>query len=117
MSDGVIERPLAIMEDIVAGGREYVKERINAEGVEDIHSLVLTEKRMEKAVRLPYSCAISFYGEVIAGVKELEEYCRNQKESSSPYILKRFHNRIHEEYEIGESELVRCTNYLVCKDV
>lgn len=115
-SDDVVERAHAIIEGIVTGGQEALEKMINVEGIENIHSLVLTEKCMKKPIRLPYSCAISFYGEVIAGVEEIKEYCKNQTESSYPYILKRCHDITIEEGETGESETVRCTNYLICKD-
>lgn len=115
-SDDVVERVCSIIESIVKGGQEGLEKKIKAEGIEHIHSLVLTEKRMEKNIRLPYSCAISFYGEVIAGVEEIKEYCKNQTESSSPYILKRSHDITLEDDDIGECETVRCTGYLICKD-
>jgi len=116
LSDDVMKRAQAIIEDIVKGGREGLEKRINAEGIENMHSLVLTENYIKEIIRLPYSCAISFHGEVIAGVEEIEEYCKNQKESSSPYILKKFHYIALEKNETKESESVRCTNYLICKD-
>ena len=93
-----------------------LEKRINEEGIENIHSLVLTEKFIKRTMKLPYSCAISFYGLVVAGVKEIEEYCQNQKESSSPYILKRFHDVTLGDDGSGEVKVVRCTNYLICKD-
>lgn len=117
MSDAVMERAHSIMEDIVIGGRESIEKRINTEGIENIHSLVLTENYIKETMRLPYSCAISFYGEVIAGVEEIEKYCLNQKETSSPYILKRIRDISLERGEEEERETVKCVSYLICKDV
>ena len=39
--------------------------RINAEGINNVHSLVLTENHLQEAIKLPYSCAISFLYEKI----------------------------------------------------
>ena len=50
-------------------------------------------------------------------MEELNDYCVNQKADSSPYILKRSHDIIRKNKETGESEMIKCTNYLVCSNV
>jgi hypothetical protein len=116
LSDDVEKRAYAVIENIIRGGQKNLQKRINTEGINNVHSLVLTENHLQEAIKLPYSCAISFYGEVIAGVEEIEKYCKNQKESSSPYILKRFYDISHVNDETRKNETIRCTNYLICKD-
>lgn len=114
--DDMEKRVYAIIENLIRGGQKTLQKRINAEGINNVHSLVLTENHLQEAIKLPYSCAISFYGEVIAGVEEIEKYCKNQKESSSPYILKRSYDISHGNDETRKNETIRCTNYLICKD-
>jgi len=114
LADDVLERVEEVFQGIVEGGQSLLEERIEIEGIEDIHSLVVTDKPINGIKKLPYTCALSFYGQVIAGVEELNDYCVNQKADSSPYILKRCHDITREGEETGEEETVRCTNYLVC---
>ena len=114
VSDDVIERVVAIFQRIVEGGQQALEERIERQGIENIHSLVVTDKRYDGIKKLPYTCALSFYGHVFGGVEELDNYCRLQKDDSSPYILKRCHDITRKDEEIGEEDTIRCTNYLVC---
>ena len=114
LADDVLERVEEVFQGIVEGGQSLLEERIETEGIEYIHSLVVTDKPINRIKKLPYTCALSFYGQVIAGVEELNDYCVNQKADSSPYILKRCHDITREGEETGEEETVRCTNYLVC---
>jgi len=114
VSDDVIERVVDIFQGFVEGGKKVLEERIEKEGIENIHSFVVTDKRYDIIKKLPYTCALSFYGHVIAGVEELDNYCRLQKADSSPYILKRCHDITREVEETGDKEIVRCTNYLIC---
>lgn len=94
-------------------GKRPWKRELKKVGIENIHSLVVTDKRYDDIKKIPYTCALSFYGQVIAGVEELDNYCRTQKEDSSPYILKRCHDITREDEETGEEKTVRYTNYLV----
>ena len=114
VSDDVIERVVDIFQGIVEGGKKVLEERIEKDGVENIHSFIVTDKPINDTVKLPYTCTLSFYGQVIAGVEELDKYCRLQKAESSPYIIRRCHDITHEDVETGDKETVRCTNYLIC---
>jgi hypothetical protein len=116
LTDDVLERVEEVFQGIVEGGQSLLKERIETEGIEDIHSLVVTDKPINGIKKLPYTCALSFYGQVFAGVEELNDYCVNQKADSSPYILKRCHDIIRKNEETGENETIKCTNYLVCNN-
>lgn len=94
---------------IIEKGANYLDEEMKNEGIMKTLSLVLGDEPMESYLRLPKSCAISIYGQVFHGIRGLDEYCRIQKDSSSPYILKKCHSEIISDYEY------RCYNYLICK--
>ena len=116
LSEEAVKRAHSVLETIIVGGKEVLETRVDTEGVEDIHSIVLTENYIKETMKLPHSCVMSFYGEVFDGVKEIEEHCKTQKDTSSPFVLKRVFDAIKHDDETYENEIVRCVNYFICKD-
>lgn len=116
LSDDAVKRAHSVLEAIIVGGKDALENRVDVGGIEDIHSFVLTENYIKETMKLPYSCLMSLYGEVFDGVKEIEEHCKTQKESSSPFVLKRVFDITIQNDETYEDEIVRCVNYLICKD-
>lgn len=109
----VKNRTLSILEEVKEGGVSYLQEKMKNEGILTKRSLAITDKRIDSFIKLPISCAISVYGQVLHGVKGLEEYCRMQVEDSSPYILKKIH--IHKQADYDSDKTLFCRNYLICK--
>lgn len=110
------ERALDILHEIVDGGKEYLTSQMEINGITWKTALVITEKRMDSVLKLPCSCALSVNGQVFHGVEGIEKYCQEQRDCSSPYILKRCHELpcMEEEDDYLGQRLAR--NYLLCKD-
>lgn len=103
------------LHEVINGGREFLERRIKEDGILCKASLAITANRFPDIKKLPHTCALAVNGQVFHGIKEIEEYCRIQKETSSPYILKRCHELpiVDNEDEAYEARLSR--NYLICK--
>lgn len=104
-----------IMQRITEGGKEYLEQLINEEGILPIRCLIITEKRMDSIMKLPVSCALAAYGQVFHGIRELEEYCAMQEDSSAPYVLKRSHI-YSEKNDYDQTDTLYCRNYLICSN-
>ncbi len=110
------ERALEVLHEIVDGGKEYLTAEIDVNGITWKTSLAITEKRMENVIKLPCSCALSVNGQVFHGIDGIEKYCQEQRDSSSPYILKRCHKLPYMEQEEACLGQRFARNYLLCKD-
>ena len=71
------------------GGRDVMLQRIEEEGIHDIHSLVLPHVRRNKMLKIPCTCALSYKGHVFDGIDGIRENCHCQEEDATPYILER----------------------------
>ncbi len=109
------ERALEVLHEIVDGGKELTAQ-IEVNGITRKTALAITEKRMEDVIKLPCSCAISVNGQVFHGVEGIERYCQEQRDGSSPYILKRCHKLPNMEQEDDYLGQRFARNYLLCKD-
>lgn len=114
-SKEVEDRALKLLNKIVCGGNEYLTTHIEKNGTEWKFSLAITEKRIKNILKLTSSCYVSVYGQVFHGIKEIEKYCKEQIETSSPYILKRCF-RLPYTDEDNHLEQRFAKNYLLCKD-
>ena len=123
LSDTNKTKALAAISEIIKGGKDYL-ENIVGKGTRCIDTMVITEeKRFAKTIMLPYSCALSVYGEVFHGVREIKDYCKDQQDDSSPYILKRCLRLLWDEAERDNGtdntgnmrEMPLCRSYLICK--
>lgn len=83
--------PWEVLSEIVDGGKDYMTTQIAENGITWEMALAITEKRMEDIIKFPCSCALSVNGQVFHGIEGIEKYCQEQRDGSSPYILKRCH--------------------------
>lgn len=110
------EIALEVLHEIVDGGKEYLTVKIEVSGITWKTALVITEKRMEDVIKLPCSCALSVNGQVFHGREGIEKYCQEQRDGSSPYILKRCHKLPCMGQEDADLGRRFARNYLLCKD-
>ena len=110
------ERAMEVLHEIVEGGKDYMTTQIAENGITWKTALAITEKRMEDIIKLPCSCALSVNGQVFHGVKGMEKYCQEQRDGSSPYILKRCHELPCMEQEDDYLGQRFARNYLLCKN-
>lgn len=110
------ERALEVLSEIVDGGKDYMTTQIAENGITWEMTLAITEKRMEDIIKLPCSCALSVNGQVFHGIEGIEKYCQEQRDGSSPYILKRCHELPCMEQEDDYLGQRFARNYLLCKD-
>ena len=50
------------------GGRDVMLQRIEEEGIHDIHSFVLPHVRRNKMLKIPYTCELYYKGHVFDGI-------------------------------------------------
>lgn len=110
------ERALEVLREILDGGKEYLTVQIEVNGITWKTALAITEKRMEDVIKLPCSCALSVNGQVFHGVEGIEKYCHEQRDASSPYIIKRCHKLPSMEQEDDYLGQRFARNYLLCKN-
>lgn len=110
------ERALEVLHEIVEGGKEYLTAQIEINGITWKTALTITEKRMEAVIKLPSSCALSVNGQVFHELEGIEKYCHEQRDGSSPYILKRCHVLSSMKQKDDYLGLRFARNYLLCKD-
>lgn len=95
-----------------SGGRDVMLQRIEADGIHDIHSLVLPHVRRNKMLKIPCSCALSYKGHVFDGIDGIRDNCHRQEENSVPYILERTGILQPAHWDPYYQERYRC--YMMC---
>lgn len=95
-----------------SGGRDSMLQRIEEDGIHDIHSLVLPHVRRNKMLKIPCSCALSYKGHVFDGIDGIRESCHSQEENAAPYILERTGILQPAHWDPYYQERYRC--YMMC---
>ena len=95
-----------------SGGRDVMLQRIEADGIHDIHSFVLPHVRTNKMLKIPYTCALSYKGHVFDGIDGIRDNCHRQEENSVPYILERTGILQPAHWDPYYQERYRC--YMMC---
>jgi len=95
-----------------SGGRDFMLQRIEEDGIHDIHSLVLPHVRSNKMLKIPFSCALSYKGHVFDGIDGIRDNCHRQEENSVPYILERTGILQPAHWDPYYQERYRC--YMMC---
>ncbi|MBE6268345.1 MAG: hypothetical protein E7092_05000 [Bacteroidales bacterium] len=105
-----------IIHELSEQGKVYLEQLMDTKGILFICSFFITEEPIRKIIKLPHTCTVAVNGYVFHGVEDIEEYCRMQKESSSPYILKKVYDA-GLEYEDENYYYGRRFNhlYLICE--
>lgn len=117
MQDEKVEtRALEILGEIVSGGKEYMTSHLEEDGMTWEFALAITDERMDNIVKLPSSCAVSVHGQVFHGIKDIEKYCHEQRNDSSPYILKRCFELPYMEQDDMDWDQRFARNYLLCRN-
>ena len=85
----LIERIKNYVASLKSGECDVLADRIEKEGILDIHSLVLPQGRRDKMLKIPYTCALSFKGHVFDGIDGIRDSCHKQEDDAVPYLLEK----------------------------
>lgn len=107
------ENAMLKLAEFLEKDKNQLEQLINKEGICVQDRIIFTDKGLEKTMKIPASSTLAAYGEVLHGVKALDEYCKHQMEDASPYILKRgFTKETNLEFD---NDTCRYFNYLLCR--
>ena len=87
-------------------------QKVDEDEIEFNTRVAITES-LDQPRKLPTICTFAFYGTIIPGLKGLEDYCKLQDDTSSPYILKK---TLHFQQVGVDFDKYRVVNYLICRD-
>ena len=109
------EKALSILTKVLGKDEKQLEQLMNNEGICALDRIIFTEKGLEKPMKIPATATLAAFGEVIHGVKGLDEYCKHQMDDASPYILKHtFTVETNRDDEFDDG-IYRCCNYLLCQ--
>ena len=77
------------VENLKKEGMSLMAERINHEGLADIHSFFIPQENADKKLKLNLFCKLAFKGQVLYGFDGIKQYCHIQEDDAMPFLLQR----------------------------